>query len=330
MERWLQRIWYGGGGAWLLPLSALFALGTALRRRLHRAGLLRVRHAGPRVVVVGNLSVGGTGKTPLVLWLAAALLERGLRVGIAARGYGGSSTRARLVSPEASAAEVGDEPALMARRRLCPVAVGRDRAAAVAALGPDIDIAILDDGLQHYALARDVEIAVVDGARGLGNRRLLPAGPLREGPWRFATVDAVVVNGAGFEHPGALHMELVPGEAVALAGGSRRPLDDFLGRRVHAVAAIGNPGRFFALLRARGLEVVEHPLADHADWRRAGLGHGGETLLMTEKDAVKSPGDGRVDAWYVPVAARFAADDAQRLLECVLRVRAGPRTASGA
>jgi tetraacyldisaccharide 4'-kinase len=312
MDRWLQRIWYGDrGGAWLLPLTALFALGTALRRQLYRSRLLPTRRARPLVVVIGNLSVGGTGKTPLTLWLAARLRERGLRVGIVSRGHGGRSGAARRVPVAASAAEFGDEPVLIARRRLCPVAVGYDRAAAVALLGDDVD------GLQHYALARDVEIAVVDGARGLGNGRLLPAGPLREGAWRLATVDAVVVNGAGFDHPGALRMELVPGEAVALGGGSRRPLTDFLAGRVHAVAAIGHPERFFALLRSRGLAVVPQPLPDHADWRRAGLGRGGETLLMTEKDAVKSRADGPADAWYVPVEACFAAADAARLLAVV-------------
>lgn len=316
----LLRIWYGDGrGGWLLPLAHVFRLASALRRGLYRAGLLHRWRASVAVVVVGNISVGGTGKTPLVLWLAAALRDRGCRVGIVSRGFGGSRRDAHRVEADADAAQSGDEAVLMARRGVAPVVAGRCRRTAIALFGDSVDVVICDDGLQHLALARDVEIAVVDGARGLGNGRLLPAGPLREGSWRLDEVDAVVVNGAGFDRTGALRMRLEAGEAVALADGARRPLAAFRGTPLRAVAGIGHPQRFFALLRAAGLEPRERALPDHADWQRAGLDADGVTLLMTEKDAVKSRGRPAANAWYVPVEAIVEGADAAKLLECVER-----------
>ncbi len=314
----LLSIWYGGRrGGWLLPLALVFRLASALRRGLYRAGLLRAWRAPVAVVVVGNITVGGTGKTPLVLWLAAALRARGYRIGIVSRGFGGNRRDAHRVDADASAAQSGDEAVLMARRGLAPVVVGRSRREAIALLGHSVDAVICDDGLQHRALARDVEIAVVDGARGLGNGRLLPAGPLREGPWRLDEVDAVVVNGAGFEHAGALRMRLEAGDAISLADHSRRPLAAFRGAPVRAVAAIGHPERFFGLLRAAGLQVRGIALPDHADWQRADLDAPGSPLLMTEKDAVKSTGHIAADAWFLPVDAVFDPGDAGRLLACI-------------
>lgn len=316
----LLRVWYGGGrGGWLMPLAFGFGLASALRRSLYRAGLLRCWRAPVAVVVVGNISAGGTGKTPLVLWLAAALRDRGYRVGIVSRGFGGARRDAHRVGADADAAQSGDEAVLMARRGVAPVVVGRSRRAAIALLGDSVDVVICDDGLQHLALARDVEIAVVDGARGLGNGRLLPAGPLREGPWRLDEVDAVVVNGPGFDRAGALRMRLEAADAVSLASGARRPLASFRGTPLRAVAAIGHPQRFFALLRAAGLEPRERALPDHADWQRAGLDADGSPLLMTEKDAVKSRGCPAIDAWYVPVEAVVEGADGTKLLECVER-----------
>jgi tetraacyldisaccharide 4'-kinase len=321
----LQRVWYGGGeGRWLRPIAALFGAASAVHRGLYRLGLLRARRARVPVVVVGNLAVGGTGKTPLVLWLASALYARGYRVGIVSRGYGGSRCRPHRVEASAEAAESGDEAVLMARRGVAPVVVGRSRTAAVALFGDTVDVVLCDDGLQHRALARDVEIAVVDGSRGLGNGRLLPAGPLREGSRRLDEVDAVVVNGRGFEWPGALRMHLAPGDAVSLRSGERRPLDTFRAATVQAVAAIGHPERFFSMLRARGLEVRGHALRDHADWQRAGLDSGAGPVLMTEKDAVKSRGVATGDTWYVPVEAVFDGMDGARLLERVERVLRRP------
>ncbi|MCC7198299.1 MAG: tetraacyldisaccharide 4'-kinase [Gammaproteobacteria bacterium] len=316
----LLRVWYGDGrGHWLLPLALGFRAASALRRGLYRAGLLRTWRAPVPVIVVGNISVGGTGKTPLTLWLAAALGDRGHRVGIVSRGFGGSRRDVHRVGTDADAARSGDEAVLMARRDVAPVVAGRSRRAAIALLGNTVDVVICDDGLQHLALARDVEIAVVDGARGIGNGRLLPAGPLREGPWRLDAVDAVVVNGPGFERPGALRMRLEAGDAVSLAGDARRPLASFRGVPLRAVAGIGHPQRFFALLRAAGLEPRERALPDHADWQQAGLEADGVPVLMTEKDAVKSHGRRPVDAWYVPVEAVFEAADGEMLLNHIER-----------
>src|SRR5688572_271418 len=245
LHDWFIETWYGDTrrGAWLLPLAALFAAAAAVRRGLYRTGLLRSYRSPRVVVVVGNLTVGGAGKTPLAMWLAGELLRRGLRVGIALRGYRGAHGDARRVEDGDSAEDAGDEAVMVRRRMAIPVAVGRERAAAVRLLEPDCDVIVCDDGLQHYSLARDVEIAVVDGMRGFGNGWRLPAGPLREATSHLDEVDAVVVNGAGWEREGALRMSLEPAAVVALADGSRRPLSDFAGREVVAAAAIGSPGR---------------------------------------------------------------------------------------
>lgn len=193
MHDWLQRVWYGGArsGLVLVPLSWLFGLLVATRRWLYRIGFLRTHRAAVPVVVVGNLTVGGTGKTPLAVWLATRLRERGVRPGIVLRGYGREGGEAQLVLAGSSAASVGDEALVLARRCDCPVAVGADRVAA-ARLLTEVEVIIADDGLQHLRLARDVEIGVVDGMRGFGNGRLLPAGPLREARRRLQSVDAVV------------------------------------------------------------------------------------------------------------------------------------------
>ena len=322
MHDWLLETWYGGGqrGRWLQPLAWLFGGLVAMRRAAYRRRLLR-RYRSPRpVVIIGNLSVGGTGKTPLVLWLASELTARGLRVGIASRGYRGADGTARRVTEADDAARAGDEAVLLHRRLRAPVAVGAKRVEAVQLLEPDCELILCDDGLQHYALERDFEIAVVDGARGLGNGRLLPAGPLREPRTRFDEVDAVVVHGAGFAWPGGLCMRLVPTDAVALADGARRPLAAFAGRSVDAIAAIGNPQRFFEMLREYGVQAEEHALPDHAtiapeSLRRAAT----RPILMTEKDAVKClrrPSD----AWYVEVEARVDGQAGAELVDRVTRL----------
>ncbi len=300
-QRWFNQFWYGGGAPpwWLVPGSWLYALATNTRRFLYRQRWIRgVRLDGP-VIVVGNLSVGGTGKTPLVCWLAVRLAERGYRPGIVTRGHGGSSRDIRLVGAGDDPADVGDEAVLLARRGGVPVAAGRDRPAAAQRL---IDIGcnliVSDDGLQHYALARDCEIVVIDGARRFGNGRLLPAGPLREAPARLASVDAVVVNGGGPAQAGEFGMSVGGDAAVAAQGGAIRPLAEFGGTKVH----------------------IEHPLDDHARIEaRDILFSDDKPVLMTEKDAVKCARivDGR--HWYVPVGAVFGAADADALLDIVTR-----------
>lgn len=332
VERWLNELWYGDapGAALLAPLELLFRTAVTVRNRAYDAGWRRAVRIPRPVVVVGNLTVGGTGKTPLVTWLARRLSGRGLRVGIASRGYGSAAREPRVVDRDTDWREVGDEPVLIARRTRCPTVVSRDRVAAARALVEQgVDVILCDDGLQHRRLARDCEIVVVDGARGLGNGRLLPAGPLREPAARLGRAAAIVVNGepgaraaAVLEsvHVPVLRMELVPDAVHAVNGGQTpRPLESFRGTAVHAVAGIGNPARFFAQLRARGLDVIEHPFPDHHPFTAEDLAFG-DTLpvLMTEKDAVKCSAFADPRLWYVPVSVCFGDAQERELLEHVL------------
>ena len=304
--RWIHRVWYRDGAfGWLLaPLSGVFRLLAALRRYFYRHGIFDSHPAGVPVVVIGNITAGGTGKTPTVIWLVQQLKARGFSPGIVSRGYGGSKSGTSMrVDQDSEAAIVGDEPVLLARRAHCPVAVDADRLRAAAMLIEDgVDVIVTDDGLQHFRLQRDFEICVVDGARGLGNGRLLPWGPLREPSQRLDEVDAVLVNGSGFETAGSLRFDLAAADAVRLNGSLQRPLVNFANSTVHAVAGIGNPGRFFDQLRASGLQVIEHALPDHAVLTKADLDFGDEfDVFMTEKDAVKL-GTALPDKfWYLPV-----------------------------
>ncbi len=311
---WIHRAWYGGHGWYriLLPLSGLYWLLSALRRCLYRAGLMRTRRAKVPVIVIGNITAGGTGKTPVTVWLASALAERGFSPGVVSRGYGGSKSGTSMrVDARSDPAVVGDEPVLIAMRTGCPVVVDADRARGAAMLVQDgADLVIADDGLQHYALARDYEICVVDGARGLGNGMLLPAGPLREPVIRIAEVDQVLINGRLRERQeamptglqNAITFRLLAAEACRLNGSLVRPIERFSGTTVHAVAAIGNPDRFFDMLRGFGVQVVEHAYPDHATLRPGDLDFGDNfDILMTEKDAVKFPRQVSDRFWYVPV-----------------------------
>jgi tetraacyldisaccharide 4'-kinase len=309
LAAWLERRWYGGvAPEW--PLRSLAALVEAVARRrrarhlAHRARLARV--ALPQIVV-GNLALGGSGKTPLTIALVDALRARGWRPGVISRGYGGSTPGPERVLGDSAPARVGDEPALIVRRTGAPVAIAhaRSRAAELLAASGEVDLLIADDGLQHYALARDIEIAVVDGRRRYGNGRLLPAGPLREPPERAAGCDFVVVNG-GEAQAGEVAMRLELGAARALVGGEPRSLQDFAGARVHAVAGIGDPERFFAALRALGLVVEPHPFPDHHAYSAGDFAFAvGVPLLMTEKDAVKCSEFAAAHWYVVPVEARL-------------------------
>ncbi|MBT8087983.1 MAG: tetraacyldisaccharide 4'-kinase, partial [Gammaproteobacteria bacterium] len=311
--RWLHRVWYEGAGfGWLLlPFTALYWFVSTLRRWLYRSGFFKVHRLPVPVIVIGNITAGGTGKTPTAAWLAGELRNRGFSPGIVSRGYGGSGSETPMrVEPESKASLVGDEPVLLARRTLCPVAVGANRVRAAEILADDgVDLIVADDGLQHYRLARDYEICVIDGARGLGNRRLLPAGPLRESQRRLTHVDQVLVNGPlrfseelSVAEQNAAEFELVATEAIRLNGSLIRPLERFAGETVHAVAGIGNPSRFFEQLRAVNIEVIEHPLPDHAALKPGNLEFNDDfPVFMTEKDAVRL--DTRVSDrfWYIPV-----------------------------
>ncbi len=334
MHDWLQKVWYGGTPApwWLRALTPLYGLAVRIRQHCYARGWCRALDVGCPVVVVGNLTVGGTGKTPLVIWLAQALGTFGLRVAVITRGYG-RSARARAgaghyqhdvlrVDSLCTAADVGDEALLIWRRAQVPVYVSRDRVAAGrAAVADGAQLLIADDGLQHLRLARAVEIALIDAARGLGNGALLPAGPLRERATRLETVAAVVLTGEGAcQRAGALRMSLAGDVLVPLGGqGPPETLARWRGRRVHAFAGIGNPGRFFATLRAAGLELIEHPLPDHQAISRTQLQpEDGLPVLMTEKDAVKCPRDAAAKVWFLPVDAHFANADVIALLGRIL------------
>lgn len=324
LDTLLESVWYGGSALRhvLRPAALVFGALAAARRLAYGRGWLDVVRLDVPVVVVGNVTVGGTGKTPALVALAGELAERGRRVGIVTRGYGGRAAGwPQRVTRDSDPAAVGDEPVLLARRMGCPVVAGPDRVAAARRLlaGDDVEIIVSDDGLQHYRLGRAFELAVVDGARGLGNGLLLPAGPLREPAARLADVDAVIVNGPGFDMDGAYRARVDVTRVVALADASETTLAAFERRDVHAVAAIGHPERFFAMLRAAGLVVHEHALPDHAavaDYV-AGLTRDA-CVLMTEKDAVKCARLERDDVWYVAVDMRI--DEVSRLVDTLLDV----------
>ncbi|WP_332671289.1 tetraacyldisaccharide 4'-kinase [Aromatoleum sp.] len=310
----------------LLPLSGLFALLSGLRRLLFRAGVLKAVRVPVPVVVVGNIAVGGSGKTPVVEWLVRILREAGFRPGIISRGYGGSVEGVAVVPENGDPASFGDEPVLLARLARCPVAVGADRPEAARALlraHPQCDVIVSDDGLQHYPLKRDLEVAVVD-ERMLGNGWLLPAGPLREPVGRLDSVDLILAHGAlsdllvrRLQRQVVFAMGLEGTEFVSLRDPrERRSAEAFRGRRVHAVAGIGRPERFFAQLAAMGLDVVGHPFPDHHRFAPADLDFApGEAKILTSKDAVKCASFAPADTWEFPVTARIAAGAAERILE---------------
>ncbi len=308
----------------LLPLAGLFALAANLRRLAYRLGWLSSVKLPVPVLVVGNITAGGSGKTPLVLYLARELVRHGWRPGLISRGYGGSATGVEAVSPQSGAMRVGDEPLLLARRSGCPVYVGRDRVAAAQALlaaHPECNLLIADDGLQHLRLARDIEIAVMD-ERGLGNGWPLPAGPLRECPARLAAADALVLNGAASPPPGIAPRRLF---RMRLVGARWRNLHDpqrtcdagsLRGRALRALAGIGHPARFFRQLEEMGLQAETQAFPDHHAFRPSDLDlRGAEALLMTEKDAVKCQAFAPPETWVLPVDAQLDPDLAHWVLE---------------
>ncbi|MEY2700336.1 MAG: hypothetical protein RIQ52_1091 [Pseudomonadota bacterium] len=331
---WLVKGWYQSKPPawWLRGLSGLFASAVAIRRTAYRRGWKAAKRFPVPVVVVGNLTVGGTGKTPLVIALAALLKQHGFRPGIISRGYGVDVGRdPRCV--QTAQAWCGDEPTLIARRTQCPVWIHPVRARALEALlaHEDCDVILSDDGLQHYALYRDLEIVVVDASRGLGNGCLLPAGPLREPAERLAEADFVVVNlGSGedsaWQAPAAGYgMTLAGDEAVNLLTGEIRPLQQFINGMMHAIAGIGHPERFFASLRAKGLHVDCKAWPDHHDYVADDLPQG--TVLMTEKDGIKCRKFGRDDLWEVPVRAVLPSDFERNFIESLVKVRRGQEVA---
>ena len=319
----LESAWYGDARApwWTWPLAVLYGTVVRLRGWLYRIGVMHSVRLPVPVVVVGNLSVGGTGKTPLTIALAEALRARGFRPGVVSRGHGGRQRQPTLLGEHPDPAEVGDEPCLI-RASGVAVAIGRKRpAAARLLLDAGCNVLIADDGLQHYALARDVEICVIDGTRRFGNGHLLPAGPLREPLSRLSRVDFLVCNGV-LPADGEFPMQLLGSEAVALHGAERRPLAALAGQRVHAVAAIGNPSRFFASLRATGIEPIEHAFTDHHAFVAGDLDFGDQLpVLMTDKDAVKCRRFAQPNWWRVPVRAELPLAFYDALVERLGRLR---------
>ncbi|MDQ3267583.1 MAG: tetraacyldisaccharide 4'-kinase [Pseudomonadota bacterium] len=319
--QWLEQHWYRNTPLHviLLPVSFVFRMLAATRRALYRNGILTSVKLPVPIIVVGNITVGGSGKTPLTLWLAQQLIDSGWHPGIISRGHGGTTLSTLAVHASSSPDEAGDEAVLMAQRKLCPVWIGRDRVGAARALlqaHPECDIVLSDDGLQHYRLQRDFEIAVVDGIRRFGNGFLLPAGPLREPISRLAQVDAVVVHGSMItkgQHSMQLHGDsfynlLNPNTIAQVA--------DFNGQCLYAIAGIGHPQRFFTHLNRLGLKVQAHPFPDHHCFTPADLDYpDADAILMTEKDAVKCTTFANEKCWVLRVDAQLDSLLTQQILE---------------
>jgi len=327
MER-LQHHWYRLSPLHVLlyPASLIFRALVALRRFLYRSGVFTAPKFHVPIVIVGNISVGGTGKTPLTLWLAQQLITEGWHPGIISRGYRKSKNEnslPRCATAEDLPDEVGDEPLLMAQRNLCPVWIGRDRPAVASALllaHPECDILLSDDGLQHYRLHRDAEIVVIDGARRFGNGLLLPAGPLREPVSRLHDVDAIVVNGGNAQEnefamslQGTLFYNLLNPEIVVSA-------NDLQGQRLQAIAGIGHPQRFFDHLQQLGLRCTTHAFPDHHHFIASDLAcDGADAILMTEKDAVKCAAFATEKHWVLRVDAQVDPALTQLIIKKVTR-----------
>ncbi|WP_440863792.1 tetraacyldisaccharide 4'-kinase [Symbiopectobacterium purcellii] len=328
----IARLWSGASRLyWLLiPFSVLYGLITAIIRYSYRAGWRCVWRAPIPVAIVGNLNAGGNGKTPLVVWLVERLQRQGYRVGVVSRGYGGKAERYPLVvDASVSTLQAGDEPVLIYQRTGAAVAVSPVRRDAIEALlaRQPLDMIVTDDGLQHYALARDIEIVVVDGERRFGNGWWLPAGPMRERAARLRSVDAIVVNG-GEPQPGEIAMHLQPGDAINVLTGETCPVVTLTGSV--AMAGIGHPPRFFATLRAQGVNVVrEVTFADHQTYLpeaiQALTEDNQQPLLMTEKDAVKCRAFAQANWWYLPVDAQLAEPEASLLLDKIMSLLPSPR-----
>lgn len=324
----IERLWFGQNRisqlwAFLMsPLSAVFGFFSRRRRHGYQTGQKPVYRPPVPIVVVGNISAGGNGKTPVVIALVEALQQQGIRVGVVSRGYGGkASSYPLLVKDSTSSLQCGDEPKLIHQRTQAPVAVDPKRAEAVKALLPlGVDVIITDDGLQHYALARDIELIVVDGQRRFGNGLLIPAGPLREPVSRLQEVDFVIANGVA--QSGELAMTLEPDKAVNLVTGEQKSVEEL--PPLCAFAGIGHPPRFFNTLREQGAQLVaSHGFTDHKAYKEEeiiALENDATTLIMTEKDAVKCLSFARENWWYLPVTARFSASDHQKVMSKIQEV----------
>ena len=316
----------------LLPFAYLYQLIIGIRRFCYQKNIFTVTQLPVPVIVIGNITVGGTGKTPLVIYLANWLKQQGYTPGIISRGYGGKAKHYPLkVTAQTDPAEAGDEPVMIARQTQCPVYVAPDRVAAAKQLLADnpCNFILSDDGLQHYALGRDIEIVVIDGARRLGNHYCLPAGPLREPSGRLNTVDLIVCNGQAQANEYA--MQLIAQDFCRVDNTPiKQTTDYFKDKQIHAVAGIGNPTRFFDCLRQLGLQIIAHPFPDHYSFQASDFAFAdNKIIIMTEKDAVKCQAFANDNYWYLPVKAELAQDftDAclQKLRKIYQYVKANPK-----
>ena len=314
----------------LIPFSWIFCATARIRRTLYTIGAPPSRAVAAPVIIIGNITAGGGGKTPLVKWTADFLRERGYKPGVVSRGYGGRRQKTpRMAAANSDPAAVGDEAVLLAAAGY-PVAVATKRADAADMLmdRADVNVIIADDGLQHYALRRDIEIAVINGEQGFGNGHCMPAGPLREKPARLKEADIVVING---RDPGGLHMGKTHAmktniaTAINMKTGATKPITDFADKPIHAVAAIAHPRRFFAALEQHGAKPIPHAFPDHYQYRPTDLAFADHPILMTDKDAVKCAPFATAQFWRVPLNVEIEESFRVRLLE-LLRAATSKKT----
>ncbi|MBL1140994.1 MAG: tetraacyldisaccharide 4'-kinase [Proteobacteria bacterium] len=317
-KEFIEEIWQSKHplGYLLLPLSWIYKLIIILRRLCYQSGLIAVNQIDVPVIIVGNISVGGTGKTPLVVWLADYFKNKGFKPGIVSRGYGGQlSGKTQQVRPDSDPRIVGDEPVLISKRTACPVAVAVKRRKAAEELIEycDCDLILCDDGLQHYSLARDIEISVIDGQRRFGNNRCLPAGPLREPISRLKSVDFVVSKYVAARHE--YKMEYSYGDLVSLTEPVKTcPVSELAGESVHVIAGIGNPDRYFSYLRNQKIKLILHEFPDHHAFIADDINfNDGLPVVMTEKDAVKCTAYATQLHWYLPITATLPDSFTYRL-----------------
>lgn len=302
----LESLWYSNKinvvSLALMPLAWVYCLVVKIRQQAYKREWITSKKFPVPIIVVGNITVGGTGKTPIVIWLAKYLKKQGINPGIISRGYGGTTKSwPQAVYPDSDPQLVGDEPVLIARHSGCPVAVAPKRSLAVEYLLDkyDCDLIISDDGLQHYALKRDIEIAVVDAKRRYGNERCLPAGPLREPLYRLKTVDCIINKGIELEYEIQALRRVTDDQIV-------NPLTALANQKVHAIAAIGNPTGFFQLLRQYGLKLDCHEFRDHHIYTENDILFDDDLpVIMTEKDAVKCKKFAKPQHWYLPITAKL-------------------------
>lgn len=330
-KEFIEDIWYTKHplAVLLLPLSWIYTLIIILRRLCYQSGLIAVNQIDAPVIIVGNISVGGTGKTPLVIWLAEYFRSKGFKPGIVSRGYGGKlSGKTQQVRADSDPLLVGDEPVLIAKKSTCPVAIAVQRRSAAEELIKycDCDLILCDDGMQHYSLGRDLEIAVIDGQRRFGNKHCLPAGPLREPIRRLKTVDFVVSKYIAGRHE--YKMEYSYGDLVSLTDPTKTmPASSLNGQSVHAVAGIGNPDRYFSYLRNKKINLIMHEFPDHYPFTAEDVTfNDGLAVVMTEKDAVKCAKYATKFHWYLPIAATLPESFTYRLDALMKEIINGQKT----